>query len=88
MARCRRHEDSTRERYNQLFCLYVEPTFGAMAASKVDAGLLERFYARLLACRELYDGRRMSGHICAPLAPNTIGKIHFAFRAAFERAVR
>jgi integrase len=59
-----------------------------MVAGKVDAELLERFYARLLACRELCGGRRGAGHTCEPLAPNTIRKIHFIFRAAFERAVR
>jgi integrase len=59
-----------------------------MAAGKVDAELLERFYARLLACRELCNGRRRAGHTCAPLTPNTVRKVHFLFRAAFERAVR
>jgi integrase len=82
------HEDSTRDRYDQLIRLYIEPTFGAMAAGKVDAEMLERFYGRLLACRELCDGRRRAGHQCAPLAANTIRKIHFIVRAAFERAVR
>lgn len=82
------HEDSTRERYDQLIRLYIEPTFGTMTAGKVDAELLERFYARLLACRKLCNGQRRAGHTCEPLAPNTIRKIHFIFRAAFERAVR
>lgn len=82
------HEDSTRERYDQLIRCYIEPTFGAMGAGKIDAELLERFYARLLACRELCDDRRRSGHTCKPLAANTIRKIHFILRAAFERAVR
>jgi integrase len=68
--------------------LYIEPSFGTMAVGKVDAELLERFYARLLACRELCGGRHRAGHTCEPLAPDTIHKIHFIFRAAFERAVR
>jgi integrase len=40
-------EDTTRERYNDLIRLYILPTFGEMQAGKLDAELLERFYARL-----------------------------------------
>src|SRR3954469_13458532 len=40
-------EDTTRERYDDLIRLYVLPTFGTMLAGKLDAELLERFYARL-----------------------------------------
>lgn len=83
-----RHEDSTRERYEQLIRLYIDPTFGDTPAAKLDAELLERFYARLGVCRDLCNGRRKAGHACVPLAANTIRKIHFILRASFERAVK
>ncbi|MGJ7908713.1 tyrosine-type recombinase/integrase [Actinopolyspora sp. H202] len=83
-----RHEDSTRERYQDLIRLYIEPTFGATAAAKIDAELLERFYARLRDCKDLCGGKRAKDHECTPLAANTVRKIHFIFRSAFDRAVR
>jgi len=39
------HEDTTRECYNDLIRLYVVPTPGNLPAVKLDAELLERFYA-------------------------------------------
>jgi integrase len=83
-----RHEDSTRERYEELIRIYIRPTLFDLQAAKVDAELLERLYARLLACREMCGGSRRPGHTCSPLAPNTVRKVHFILRAAFDRAVR
>ncbi|GAA4851231.1 site-specific integrase [Saccharopolyspora rosea] len=83
------HADSTRERYEDLIRLYIEPAFGSMTASKLDAETLERFYARLLRCSDLScSGRRRKGHTCTPLAPNTVRKVHFILRSALDRAVR
>jgi integrase len=59
-----------------------------MPATKVDAELLERFYARLLRCRGMCSGRPPKGHSCQPLSSSTVRKIHFIISAAFERAVR
>jgi integrase len=42
-------EATTRERYDDLIRLYVLPTLGDMLASKLDAELPERFYARCTA---------------------------------------
>ena len=50
-------EDTTRERYQDLIRIYIGPTFGDLAAAKLDAELLERFYARLQRCRALCNGR-------------------------------
>ena len=58
-------EDTTRGRYQDLIRLYILPTFGDMLASKLDAELLERFYARLHRCRELCTGRPRAGHVSA-----------------------
>ncbi len=55
-------EETTRERYDDLIRLYVLPTFGHLQAAKLDAELLERFYARLHRCREMCTGRPRAGH--------------------------
>jgi integrase len=56
--------------------------------AKLDAELLERFYARLQRCRELCNGRPNTGHVCRPLSSSTVRKIHFIIRGSLERAVR
>jgi integrase len=81
-------EDTTRERYEDLIRLYVLPTFGDLQAAKLDAELLERFYARLHRCRELCSGRPRAGHTCRPLSSSTTRKVHYIIRGALERAVR
>jgi integrase len=81
-------EATTRERYQDLIRLYILPTFGDMLASKLDAELLERFYARLHRCRELCTGRPRAGHVCRPLSTSTTRKIHYIIRGVLERAVR
>jgi hypothetical protein len=81
-------EDTTRERYEDLIRLYVMPTFGDLPAAKLDAELLERFYARVHRCRELCSGRSRAGHTCRPLSSSTTRKIHYIIRGTLERAVR
>ena len=51
-------EDTTRDRYEDLVRMYVRPVLGDFPAGKLDAELLESFYARLQRCRDLCDGRR------------------------------
>jgi integrase len=81
-------EDTTRERYDDLIRIYITPTFGSLPAAKLDAELLERFYARLQRCRALCSGRSGSSHTCRPLSSSTVRKIHFIISGALERAVR
>jgi len=83
-----RHEQSTRDRYADLIRVYLRPTFGSLAAGKVDTELLERFYGRLLRCRRLCSGAKRARHDCEPLAPNTVRKIHFVVRSALVLGVR
>ena len=59
-------EQTWRERYEDLIRLYVLPTFGHLPAAKLDAELLERFYARLHRCRDLCSGKARGGHTCRP----------------------
>ena len=81
-------QDTTRERYEDLIRIYVTPTVGTLPAAKLDAELLEKFYARLQRCRQLCMGRLNGGHTCRPLSSSTVRKIHFIISAALERAVR
>jgi integrase len=81
-------EQTTRERYEDLIRLYILPTFGQLPAAKLDAELLERFYARLHRCREMCTGKPRAGHTCRPLSTSTTRKIHYIIRGALDRAVR
>jgi integrase len=83
-----KHADTTRERYQDLIRIYITPTLGKLAAAKLDAELLERFYARLQLCRELCDGRKKAGHVCEPLSGSTVRKVHYILSGAMEQAVR
>jgi integrase len=82
------HDESTEERYADLLRIYLQPTFGGTPAGKIDAEVLELFYARLRRCRELCSGRARAGHVCRPLAANTVRKLHFMVRAALGLGVR
>src|SRR3954463_6156901 len=55
---------TTREQYDDLVRLYIDPTLGNMQAGKLDAELLERFYSRLLRCKHLCSGRPPKRHSC------------------------
>ncbi|NLT57189.1 MAG: hypothetical protein GXX79_22040 [Actinomycetales bacterium] len=51
---------------------------GTMQDGRLDAELLERFYARLQRCRDLCGGRPPKGHQCRPLRTSTTRKIALA----------
>jgi integrase len=77
-----------RDRYEDLIRIYIRPTFGGLPAAKLDAEILERFYARLQRCRALCDGRTRRGHVCQPLSGSTVRQVHHIISGALERAVR
>jgi integrase len=80
-------EDTTRQRYEGLVRLYIEPIFGKRNVAKLDAELLERFYARLRRCKRLCT-KPGPDHECKGLSNSSIRQIHFILRAAVDRAVR
>ena len=80
--------ETTRDRYEDLIRIYILPTFGTMQAGRLDAELLERYYARLHRCRDLCRARPPKGHEHRPLSTSTTRKIHYIIRGALERAVR
>ncbi len=51
-------QDTTRQRYDGLVRLYIRPTFGKRNVAKLDAELLERFYARFAAASACARNRR------------------------------
>jgi integrase len=79
--------DTTRQRYQGLVRLYIEPALGAHAAAKLDAELLERLYSRMRRCNRLCT-RKARDHVCRPLSASTVRQTHFVLRAALDRAVR
>lgn len=81
-------EETTRDRYDDLIRIYIDPTLGTMKVAKLDAQLLERWYARLQRCRSACEGGRRAGHVCRPLSSSTVRKIHFILTAGLGRAVR
>jgi integrase len=81
-------EETTRDRYEDLIRLYILPIFGGMPLSRIDAELLERYYARLHRCKHLCPARPPKGHVHKPLSSSTTRKIHYILRGSIERAVR
>ena len=53
-------EETTRASYEQYARVHLYPAFGDVPIGKVNARLLEEFYAELRRCRERCDGRRGS----------------------------
>jgi integrase len=95
---------STRQGYVKKINRHIRPVLGKFQVAKVDAELLEQFYAELRRCRLRCGGRRRlvdhrtSGshacdercrpHACTPLASSTVRQIHWILSGAFARAVR
>lgn len=70
-------EDTTRQRYEGLIRRYIQPTFGERAVGKLDAEMLERFYARLRHCRRLC-ARPSADHECKPLSGSSVRRSRLA----------
>ncbi|MFE3329874.1 tyrosine-type recombinase/integrase [Streptomyces sp. NPDC059176] len=89
-------EDTSYGRAEGIIRNYLKPTFGELKAGKLTAEMLELFYARLRQCRERCEGRRngkvdpktKQNHVCVPLMPNSVRKIHFVLRPALNRGLR
>ncbi|MPY78541.1 MAG: tyrosine-type recombinase/integrase [Actinophytocola sp.] len=96
-------DPGTRRGYERNLRNHVKPLLGSEQAGKVDAHILDLFYAELGRCRRHCDGKqridhrtakphecdhRCVRHECEPLAPSTVRRIHFLLSGAFSRAVR
>ena len=96
-------EPSTRRGYVMKIDKHIRPLLGTMQLARIDAELLETFYAELRRCRDHCGGRRYvkhrtegphdcgsrcKQHLCKGLADSTVRQIHWILSGAFERAVR
>jgi integrase len=96
--------DITRETHVSYAAKHVRPFIGEQQAGAIDADVLDSLYAELRRCRDHCDGRRrivkhrVEGkhkcdercrrHVCVPLAPATVRKIHFIISGAFSAGMR
>jgi integrase len=96
-------EPSTRRGYVLKIDKHIRPLLGGVQVGRVDAELLEMFYARLRKCRDHCAGRRYiqhrierphecddrcRRHECKGLAASTVRQIHWILSGALDRAVR
>jgi integrase len=81
-------EETTLHGYRSKIETHIRPTLGHIKLSKVDAELLETFYARLRRCREQCGGRVRAGHECKPLSASSVRQMHFILRGALGLGVR
>ncbi len=70
-------EETTRDRYEDLIRLYILPRFGGLKIGRLDAELLERYYAQLHRCKHLCPRRPPKGHVHQLLSTSTTRKIHY-----------
>src|SRR4051794_2972979 len=96
-------EANTRRNYVSKLDKHVRPRLGALRVGKVDAEVLESFYAKLRRCRDWCNGRpyvvhrtttahectdKCRPHVCKALSPSSIRQMHWVLSGAFSRAVR
>jgi integrase len=96
-------EPSTRTGYVRKIEKHVRPLLGKTQVARIDAELLETFYARLRKCRDHCGGRRYTQHrtsrvhncdarcrphVCDGLADSSVRQIHWILSGALDRAVR
>lgn len=92
----------TRSHYESCIRNHIAPFLGKVKVAKIDADILDSFYAELRRCRDHCTGPfvqhrtdrphdcdgRCGPHVCQPLGASGIRHIHFILSGAFKRAVR
>lgn len=71
-------EDSTRRTYEGYIARTIGPVLGELPVRKIDARVLETFYAELRRCRTR----------CNPMAAGTVRQIHAIISGPLDAAVR
>jgi len=82
---------------------HISPLLGSERVGRLDAEMLDSFYAELRRCRKRCSGRkgidhrttgphecdkRCRPHECKPLGATTVRHMHFILSGAFKKAVR
>lgn len=80
--------EHTRQSHGLIAAKHLRPFIGHLPLRVVTPEKLEHLYAELLRCREHCPPRPEPGHVCRPLHPSTVRKLHYLLSAAFRRAVR
>jgi hypothetical protein len=84
------HELSTRETTEGYIRRTLVPALGDMPLRKLQhrVDILDRLYTHLRRCNALCDGRNGGpGHVCRPMAPATVRRVHAILSAAFNYGV-
>jgi integrase len=88
--------EHTRESYEYMAARHIRPFLGQLRLLAVTPERLDELYVEVLRCREHCPLRPDAGHkaggkarhVCRPLRPATVRKIHYVLSSAFGRAVR
>lgn len=83
---------------------HISPFLGNEKVGRLDAEMLDSFYAELRRCRKHCSGRRVGSdhrttgkhdydercqpHVCQPLGASAVRHMHFILSGAFKKAVR
>ncbi|MGH4011957.1 MAG: tyrosine-type recombinase/integrase [Pseudonocardiaceae bacterium] len=94
----------TLELYRGYVRKHIGPLIGEVKVARLDAEILDSFYAELRRCRDHCSGRqvemqhrtpskhrcddRCRPHACRPLGATTVRHMHFILSGAYKRAVR
>ncbi|HSL09033.1 MAG TPA: tyrosine-type recombinase/integrase [Pseudonocardiaceae bacterium] len=94
----------TLELYRGYVRKHIGPLIGEVKVARLDAEILDSFYAELRRCRDHCSGRRAEvqhrtssehrcddrcrPHACRPLGATTVRHMHFILSGAYKRAVR
>jgi integrase len=97
-------EDSTRRTYEGYIARTIAPVLGELPVRKIDARVLETFYAELRRCRTRCNGTpfiehktdaehdwkkaKCKPHKCNPMAAGTVRQIHAIISGSLDAAVR
>jgi integrase len=79
--------ETTRRSHQRMAGKHIHPLLGRLSLAAVTPELLDSFYAELLRCRD-HCRHPTAGHVCRPLAPATVRKLHHVLSGAYHRAVR
>jgi integrase len=76
--------ETTRRSYRQAAGKHIHPLLGRLRISAITPEILDKFDAELLRCRD-HCHHPAPEHVCQPLHPATVRKIHYLLSGAYHR---